>query len=173
MVLLEKFRYCPACKAENLRRRDGKSLVCDACGFTYFQNMAAAVAAIIECDSKILLTRRAFDPCAGLLDLPGGFIDPQETAEAALVREIREELSVEVAGYRYLTSAANIYPYKEIYYQTLDLFFVCTVDHWQAIQPQDDVAGIHLFERAEIPVDQLAFPSTRAGLRFYLQNTAR
>jgi ADP-ribose pyrophosphatase YjhB (NUDIX family) len=170
MVLLEKFRYCPGCGAEGLQRRGGKSLVCEKCGFTFYQNMAAAVALIIERDTEILLTRRAKEPCAGQLDLPGGFVDPQERAEAAAAREIKEELNVEVGKLRFLTTAPNVYLYKDIYYQVLDLFFVCTIRDWHSIEPKDDVAGYEFFERLEVPLDQLAFPSTRAGLEFYLRS---
>jgi 8-oxo-dGTP diphosphatase len=55
---------------------------------------AAASAAIFR-DSKVLLIERAKGALAGYWSLPGGHIEPGETARAAAVREVKEETSVE------------------------------------------------------------------------------
>jgi 8-oxo-dGTP diphosphatase len=55
------------------------------------------VAAVIERDGKILACRRApHKSLAGLWEFPGGKVEPGETDEVALAREIREELSIEI-----------------------------------------------------------------------------
>ncbi len=51
---------------------------------------------------------------AGFWELPGGKIDPGETAEAALTREMGEELGVEVASAQPLTFSAYRYPEKSV-----------------------------------------------------------
>ena len=45
--------------------------------------------------TKILLTQRAIDPFKGFWCLPGGHIDPRESAEQAIAREIKEETGLE------------------------------------------------------------------------------
>ena len=62
-------------------------------------------------------------PRQGFLAVPGGFVDFNESAEEAVVRECREEIGVTVQGARFLCSAPNIYEYKGIVYRTCDLFF--------------------------------------------------
>ena len=79
--------------------------------------------AIAELDGRVLLVRRAREPAAGTLDLPGGFIDFGETAEVALVRELREELDLAIEVLDYLGSYPNVYPYAGVRYHTLDLCF--------------------------------------------------
>ena len=60
--------------------------------------MIVVVAAVIETDGAFLVTRRQKGVhLAGLWEFPGGKIDEGETHHAALVREIREELDVEIA----------------------------------------------------------------------------
>ena len=55
------------------------------------------VAAIIKSNNRIFATQRAHGSFAGGWEFPGGKIEPGETPEEALVREIREELDTEIA----------------------------------------------------------------------------
>ncbi|MBM7414000.1 MULTISPECIES: (deoxy)nucleoside triphosphate pyrophosphohydrolase [Nocardiaceae] len=58
---------------------------------------ALVVAGALVENGRLLLARRASPPeLAGLWELPGGKVDPGETPEDALVRELREELGIEV-----------------------------------------------------------------------------
>ena len=62
-----------------------------------------AVSVALVRDAEVLLIRRARAPYAGLWTLPGGRVEPGESAEAAAVREAREELGLEIAALRPLT----------------------------------------------------------------------
>ncbi len=58
-----------------------------------------AAAALVDGQGRVLLAERpAGKPLAGLWEFPGGKIDPGETPEAALVRELHEELGMDVAA---------------------------------------------------------------------------
>eukprot|EP00879_Flechtneria_rotunda_P011029 GHRR01011524.1.p1 GENE.GHRR01011524.1~~GHRR01011524.1.p1 ORF type:complete len:182 (+),score=57.23 GHRR01011524.1:272-817(+) len=68
--------------------------------------------ALIDNQSRVLLAQRpAGKPMAGLWEFPGGKIDPGETPEAALVRELREELNIQVVtqALQPLTFASHTY----------------------------------------------------------------
>jgi len=66
------------------------------------------VAAVIERDGKYLACRRApHKSLAGLWEFPGGKVEPGETDEIALRREIREELGVEISVGEYLATSLN------------------------------------------------------------------
>jgi 8-oxo-dGTP diphosphatase len=72
---------------------------------TYPTRPYLAVSAAIFRDGRVLIVRRARPPAHGLYTLPGGGVELGETLEEAVVREVREETSLEVepvalAGYR-------------------------------------------------------------------------
>lgn len=140
-LLSDEIKYCPRCASPGFNVFEEKSFKCEDCGFQWYVNMNAAVAAIIYNEKEeILFTRRAFDPAKGTYDLPGGFIDLGETAEEAVKREIKEELNLEVTECRYWKTFPNKYPYKGMEYNTLDLIFFCRVKDFEALEANDDVA---------------------------------
>ena len=60
-----------------------------------YDNVGVACNAVIMENRKLLLVRRAKEPHNGLWHFPGGHVEKNETAEEAVIREIREELGVE------------------------------------------------------------------------------
>ena len=72
-----------------------------------------AAAALIDADGRVLLAQRpAGKAMAGLWEFPGGKVDPGETPEAALIRELGEELGIDVAAscLAPFTFASHAYP---------------------------------------------------------------
>lgn len=68
------------------------------------------VAAIIHKDGKIFATQRGYGAYKDYWEFPGGKIEPGETPEAALIREIKEELNTTVSIERILTTVEYDYP---------------------------------------------------------------
>ena len=86
------------------------------------------VAAVIWRDKEILITRRLDHVhLGGLWEFPGGKVEKDEPFEAALIREIREELGIEIlAGHEFFT-VEHDYPTKSVRLH----FFHCTIQHGQ------------------------------------------
>jgi NAD+ diphosphatase len=164
---IKPFNYCPSCGSSDISFSDMKKVVCRDCSFTYYHNVAAAAAAILEYDNKIVLIKRAKEPGKGRLDLPGGFVDPKESAEEALRREIKEELKIEVGKLKYLGSYPNVYKYEGVLYHTCDLFFYSKIN---ALGPEFDrteIKELVLIDPLEIPYDKIAFESVKKGLGIF------
>ena len=164
---MKKFNYCPSCGSSDMLFDDIKKIECKACSFTFFQNVAAAAAAILEHKGKILLIKRGQEPEKGKLDFPGGFVDPKESAEDGLKREIKEELNIDLGELKYLGSSPNIYKYKDVLYYTCDLFFHSKIDALPAEFNKNEIAELVLINLLEIPEENFAFDSTEKGLRLF------
>jgi len=161
------FNCCPACGSSDIVFDDDKKLICWQCAFTYYHNVAAAVAAILEYDNKIVLIKRAKEPGKGKLDLPGGFVDPKESAEQAVIREIKEELKIDIKEPKYLGSYPNIYKYENVLYHTCDLFFYCKIDALPVDFDRTEIEESILMSPLEIPDDRIAFESVKMGLGMF------
>jgi ADP-ribose pyrophosphatase YjhB (NUDIX family) len=162
------FEYCPRCKSSDISFDDRKKFECSACSFTYFHNVATAAAAILEFDKKIILIKRAREPGKGKLDLPGGFIDPEETVEDGLNRELQEELGITLEKMKYLGSFPNVYKYKDVTYNTCDLFFCSKIESIPKAFEQTEISELVLINPAEIIPEDFAFKSTPKGLELFI-----
>jgi len=158
------FLHCPRCASKDIASHEGKAMQCPACGFLYFHNCASAVAGVLEYDGQIILGVRSRNPLKGMLDLPGGFVDYNESLEEALARETEEELNVKPRAFTYFSSSHNEYEYREVNYFCNVAFFRCRLDSLDGIRAGDDFADFKLFDPTEIPLDKIAFSSVREAL---------
>jgi len=161
------FRHCPSCG----QPRAGELAIpftCNTCNFVFYFNPTVAAAAIIaRPDGKVLFITRAKEPAKGKLAFPGGFIDIGETVEAALRRETREEVNLEISDIQLLCSHPNEYNYKGVTYPVLDFLFSAKAGSIDDAQALDGVAEFTWKEPGEVELEELAFPSLREGLRIY------
>ena len=162
--LLKEFCYCPKCGSPRFSTIDIRAKKCSDCGFVYYKNAAAAVAAIYFNEKgELLMTRRAFNPACGKLDLPGGFVEFEETAECALQREIKEELGVNIVNSKYLFSAPNRYIFSDYTVFTLDLFYLVTFDS-DEFRPHDDVASVEFVDLKTLDINEVGLNSIKTAV---------
>jgi NAD+ diphosphatase len=164
-------KYCPKCGAAALRPVGSKLLRCGACGFELYLNVAAAVAGVIvDEQGRMVVLVRGKEPGQGQWDLPGGFVDPGDTAEEALRREVREEIGLEVTAMRYLGSWPNVYEYMGVRYRTLDMGFVCEVMEVSRARPrEDEIAEVLFLGPEQVDLGQFAFRSVGTIAGKYLE----
>ncbi len=167
----DAFRYCPRCAtaADDVGEHPFR---CHQCGFTFFFGPVTAVGGILrDPEGNILLIRRANDPGKGLLGMPGGFVDRGETAEEALIREIKEEVGLDVDQLSYLTTLPNNYTYQGLTSCVLDLFFLCELPSFEGLSSNpEEVSDLWIGLPTEEQLDQMAFHSNRMALLEYLRS---
>lgn len=165
------FIYCPGCGGQTLAPDSIKSLACGSCGFRFFINCAsAAMALIMDDQERLLVTIRKNNPAMGRLDLPGGFAEPGEGIEQTLVREVKEELNLEITRIDYLCSFPNFYPYQSVVYPITDMAFVCKVKSFAPITARDDIAGFRFIHLSEMDITQFGMDSTQNVVRVFLDS---
>jgi len=95
-------KFCPQCGTALVQRKAAERIrpVCPACGFIFYLNPIVAAGTLVELDGRVALVRRGVEPGRDRWGLPAGYVEADETAEEAAVRETLEEthLEVEVEG---------------------------------------------------------------------------
>ena len=162
----ELFSFCPRCGSSQFKQSDERSKKCVDCGFHVYFNTSAAVAALIfNSEGKVMFVRRAIEPHKGMLDLPGGFVEPLETAEHSLARELEEELGAQVVKMEYFCSYPNRYPFSGLDVFTLDLAFIVELESLNSLEPMDDISAIEFYYPDEVNLEELPAESMKNILK--------
>lgn len=168
---LHKFRYCPVCGSSHFEEINFKAKHCVDCGFTYYFNSSAAtVALILNEKEELLVCRRAKDPAKGMLDMPGGFIDMDESGEEGVAREVMEETGLQVLSATYLFSLPNTYLYSDFLVHTLDQFFLCEIKDASQLVSKDDAQDCKFIPLKDIDVSAFGLDSVRLGIERFLRS---
>ena len=96
-------RYCGRCASKMERRSDEVACFCPVCGFTSWPRISPAMIVAVQKEGKLLLAK-AVSFKRDLYSLLAGFVEPGETLEQCVQREVREEVGIEVENIRYVTS---------------------------------------------------------------------
>ena len=165
------YSYCPY-DGERLSAASGLNNgrpLCRKCCFVDYNNPKPCVAIVIVDKDRILLARRAIDPGKGMWDIPGGFVEPSESAEEAVVREALEETSLHVRVTEYLGSLTDEYGPRNI--PTLNLCFEVETIGGEP-QPHSDVESLSWFSFTQLP-QHMAFPHQRQVLEWARSRRSR
>jgi len=95
--------HCSVCGIATEPNRGGWSRKCGNCGAEHYPRVDPVVIMLAEHDGRLLLGRQPHYP-PGRYSALAGFVEPGESIEAAVAREIKEEAGIAVANVRYLCS---------------------------------------------------------------------
>ena len=140
---------------------DHERYFCKSCGHVHYQNPRMVVGTLPEYDGRILMCRRAIDPCYGLWTLPAGYLENGETVTDGAIRETREEACAHIRN----LSAYTLYSIPHI----SQIYLMFRADLSDGIfKPGPESLEVRLFDAAQIPWDELAFRAIGATLRCYV-----
>ncbi|HYD09085.1 MAG TPA: NAD(+) diphosphatase [Acidimicrobiales bacterium] len=104
-------RYCGGCGKPNELRDSERALGCDDCKVLAYPRLAPAVIVLIHRDREVLLARgRSFG--APMYSTLAGFVEPGESLEQCVAREVKEEVGVDVDEITYRTSQPWPFPHS-------------------------------------------------------------
>jgi NADH pyrophosphatase NudC (nudix superfamily) len=159
---LKVLKFCPKCGSPDYKIAGDRSLKCHSCGFHFFINASAAVAALVtDGNGKLMMVTRGVEPNYGKLDLPGGFVDHNESVEDAVKRELYEELGMKVKSMNYIGSAPNEYIFSGFSVFTIDLAFEVIPESIVNLNPMDDILDYRFYAENEFNYDDIPAPSIK------------
>jgi ADP-ribose pyrophosphatase YjhB (NUDIX family) len=159
--------YCPKCGStvtlktphDDTRERH----VCSECKTIHYENPRNVVGTIPIWQDKVLLCKRAIQPRLGFWTLPAGFLEVGESTENGAKRETQEEAGADVE-IGPLFSLLNVMHVEQVH-----LFYLAKL-----IEPKYQAGveslEVELFSEANIPWNDLAFPTVRKTLEWYFQD---
>ena len=140
-------------------------MTCPDCGFIAYENPKIVVGSVCRWEERILLCRRAIEPRLGYWTLPAGYLELNESTSAGAVREAWEEAQARIAidGLLAVYDIPRISQVQIIYRARL-----ITPD----IAPGIESSEVSLYPWAEIPWDDIAFPSVHWALKHFHDSLA-
>lgn len=158
------FNFCPNCGAKlDLTGDSFAAQTCGRCLRAHYHNSKPCAGGLIVKDGRVLLVKRGVEPFKGYWDIPGGFLDAGEHPLDGMLREVREELGLEVR----VTELLGIYMDRYAIESDYEIF---TLNHYYIAEPvagelraADDVSEFRWFALDEL-AEQMAFEHEKTVL---------
>ncbi len=142
---------------------DRERHICDACDTIHYQNPRIIAGCVPVHDHRVLLCRRAIEPRHGCWTLPAGFMENGETTIEGALRECIEEANAEIVAPQ-LYTMIDIPQINQVYVffrgELRDLTF----------SPGLESLEVALFAEADIPWENIAFPSVKSTLEYFFSD---
>ena len=138
-------RFCGRCGTPTERKVHERSRVCPGCGQTHYPRLAPVAMALVTRGDELLLARSPHFP-PGMMSALAGFVEPGESLEECLVREVREEVGVEVNNLRYFSSQPWPFPHS------LMVAFHCDWVSGEIVPQEGEIEAAGWFRIDDLPV---------------------
>jgi ADP-ribose pyrophosphatase YjhB (NUDIX family) len=138
---------------------DRERRICGTCGFVDYENPRIIVGSVIAHHGQVLLCRRAIEPRYGFWTLPAGFLELGETIEDGARREAWEEARVRIL----LDGVLGLYSISRI--GQVQVIFRGRFLGAPSYEAGPESLDVRLFDWADIPWDDIAFPSVHWSLQ--------
>lgn len=166
MHRMNDYHFCPRCggclEYRQIKTGEPQRLVCCDCEFVFFLDPKVAACVIVEIDNKIVLLKRGIPPEKGKWVIPGGYVDLGEPVSDAAVRETWEEVRLHVE----ISRLVGVYSYPKT--PVVVIVYEGVVKDG-ILEAADEALAVALFAPEKIPWELLAFSSTVAALKDYLE----
>lgn len=137
-------RYCGRCGTATRSRGHERARECPACGLVVYPRVSPAMMALVTRGKEMLLARaHRFAP--GMYSALAGFVEPGETIEDCVRREVREEVGVEVRDITYFASQSWAFPHS------LMIAYTATWDGGDIRLDDEEIAEARWFHVDELP----------------------
>ena len=137
-------QFCGRCGTRTEARKDERVRVCPACKLTAYPRVAPAIMALVTRGKEVLLARSPHFP-QGMYSALAGFVEPGESLEQCLAREVHEEVGVRVENIRYFASQPWPFPHS------LMIAFVCDWREGEIAPQATEIEEAKWFKVLQLP----------------------
>jgi len=161
-------KYCSNCGSDQIKflipeGDNYERFVCDNCDSIHYNNPRVIVGCLPIYDQKIVICKRAIEPCKGKWNLPAGFMENGERAEEGALRELKEEtgLDGDIIKLHCIYSIPHV---NQVY-----IIFLTHITHW-TVDPGIESLEVSLFDQSEIPWGEIGFTSSVYAIEKYMES---
>nr|WP_319375729.1 NAD(+) diphosphatase [uncultured Methanoregula sp.] len=137
-------RFCGKCGTRTVSSLIERAKICPACNHITYARLSPAIVVLVRKDESILMVHGKQAP-KGRFSLVAGFVEPGETIEHAVHREVREEAGIEISHVRYLASEPWPFP------NSLMIAFVADYANGTVTPDGTEIESAGWFDRNTIP----------------------
>ena len=135
---------------------------CVNCKEIHYQNPRVIVGCLPIWEDKVMLCKRGIEPQFGLWNIPGGFMENDESADGGAAREVFEETGATV-NILHLHTVYSVVPVNQVHLH----YLAQLTDLNYHLTPES--IDIQMLTESEIPWHEIAFASTRFALKKYFE----
>ena len=137
-------QYCGRCATPTKLRAGERCRECPACGLSFYPRLSPAVIMLVQRGDRLLLARAHRHP-SGFYSVLAGFVEPGESLEEAVAREVYEEVGLQVENIRYFGSQPWPFP------NSLMLAFTCDYAGGEIRLEEAEIAAADWYRADEMP----------------------
>lgn len=137
-------QFCGHCGTPTAPRAEERVRVCPACKLSAYPRVAPAVMALVRRGRELLLGRSPHFP-SGMYSALAGFVEPGETLEQCVAREVAEEVGVAVQNLSYFASQPWPFPHS------LMIAFVCDWAGGEIRAQEGEIEAADWFDVLQLP----------------------
>lgn len=155
----QSHQYCGKCGTKTVIDQKDMMLICPKCGQMHYPRISPAVIMAIEKDNKLLMAKHSYHK-EHRYALVAGFVEPGETIEDAVHREVMEEIGIKIKNLKYMRSQSWPFP------NSLMIGFTAEYDSGEIKVDGDEIVKAKWFSKDEIQM----YPSDISISAWLLQN---
>lgn len=159
------FTFCGRCGAKTEQQAAEHVRVCPECSLMSYPRISPAVIISVIKEDKILLARGVNFPNQEMFSVLAGFVEPDETLEQCVVREVFEETGINVKDIRYFGSQPWPFP------DSLMIGFTAVYDSGQLKIDTNELAEAHWFSFDDLPVIPDSYTIARQLIDWFVENS--
>jgi NAD+ diphosphatase len=155
--------YCGCCGQRMAHKDDERAKICHGCDLTFYPRLSPAIIVAVIRENQILLARSARFP-AGFYSVLAGFVEPGETLEQCVIREVFEEVGIVVKNVRYFGSQPWPFP------DSLMLGFTAEYAHGEILTDACEIMDAQWYTKDNLPDIPPKISIARLLIDWFVQN---